>query len=91
MREKRGRLAPHDGLAVVAQYATATSRSEVPDRDSPLVCHHDRVAGDALVDDDCVELLGQSCEPVGARERLHAADDDRAADVVALSGDEPDP
>ena len=44
-----------------------------------------------LVDDDCVELLGQSCEPVGARERLHAADDDGAADVVALSGDEPDP
>jgi hypothetical protein len=44
-----------------------------------------------LVDDDCVELLGQSCEPVGARERLHAADDDGAADVVALRGDDPTP
>jgi hypothetical protein len=44
-----------------------------------------------LVDDDCVELLGQSREPVGTGERLHADDHDGAADVVALSGDEPDP
>jgi hypothetical protein len=44
----------------------------------------------SLVDDHSVELSWQPGETVWAGERLHAADHDRSARVIALRGDEPD-